>query len=61
MKFEKFIKKLVSGKRSSITFDKVTDDGSSLMNGAMTFSGKSLFYYENFGASFIELKQKHGE
>lgn len=61
MNFEKFIKKLVSGKRSSITFGKVTDDGSSLIGGPITFSGKSLFYYENFGASFIELKQKQGE
>ena len=61
MKFEKFVKKIISARRSSTVFDKVTDDGSSLVNGPMTFSGKSLFYYENFGASFIELKQKHGE
>lgn len=61
MKFEKFVKKIISARRSSIVFDKVTDDGSSLVNGPMTFSGKSLFYYENFGASFLELKQKHGE
>lgn len=61
MKFEKFVKKIISARRSSIVFDKVTDDSSSLVNGPMTFSGKSLFYYENFGASFIELKQKHGE
>lgn len=61
MKFEKFVKKIISARRSSIVLDKVTDDGSSLVNGPMTFSGKSLFYYENFGASFIELKQKHGE